>query len=464
MNIDIRYRLSFVFVFCCLFVVVACEETDNLPSDRQWISPHFVYHARESDPGVCDTTLDYLEYHFNALQSYLGFEWKSADRIEYFKFLDRKDYELNSASPDSAGCMLTINGEDPTIHAYQIMEQHELIHAYLYASGTPPDLLAEGMAHTLSPPFPVTTENTGHYPGLPSFNVSFEEAVSADVSAGAPVKRTKWWTGYLLKHYGPEAVLNIYAAWRDGTPISQVDDIFEAEIGITATDLWNSMSGITDPKETYVPVWQCVDNPLLLDDEFHVLTSTCDEPTASRTFEIDTPSDILFHHADGSRFRLGSCNKQPVPDAVHGYLSKNPYETVVHLQPGKYFVEPDRPYDTTQIAASIISPGFLSNAPQKLDPFTLSKTTVIHIPADGNSWYARYNTDTVSDITIKASRDDPSDLHDIVIEQCEGFCTDNDGFGPIASDYRIVVKAGEYMLKVTASPKRDRFVSLVIQE
>src|SRR5688500_2714642 len=47
----------------------------GLPSDIEWRSEHFVYHARAEDGDVCPAVLDQMERHFDTIVAATGLAW-----------------------------------------------------------------------------------------------------------------------------------------------------------------------------------------------------------------------------------------------------------------------------------------------------------------------------------------------------------------------------------------------------
>src|SRR4051812_17657372 len=135
-------------VWCPAFFLASCgqEAPPGLPSDIEWRSEHFVYHARAEDPDVCPSLLDQMERHFEVIRAATGVPWPEGRMIHYYKFRDASDYQAAAGCPkNSGGC-----ARDGTAYAYEALHEHELIHPYFEPLGYPPRILSEGVADLLS--------------------------------------------------------------------------------------------------------------------------------------------------------------------------------------------------------------------------------------------------------------------------------------------------------------------------
>lgn len=133
-------------LLACALAGCADEAEPGLPSDIEWRSEHFVYHAREDDTDVCPALLDRMERHFDVIHDAIGLPWPEGRVIHYYKFLDADDYAAAAGCPEeSSGCARGGNA-----YAYAAFHEHELIHTYFAALGSPPRLLSEGVADLLS--------------------------------------------------------------------------------------------------------------------------------------------------------------------------------------------------------------------------------------------------------------------------------------------------------------------------
>jgi hypothetical protein len=127
-------------------VATACGGTDDnlLPTDVHWSSEHFDYYTRAADSSVCESVTETLERHRRAVIEYLGLSDGDA-KVDYRKFRDARDYSSSSSCPDAGACTIDARVETPWV-----MDEHELIHAYLAAVGRPPPLFSERVAQALS--------------------------------------------------------------------------------------------------------------------------------------------------------------------------------------------------------------------------------------------------------------------------------------------------------------------------
>lgn len=199
-------------------IATACGGTDDnhLPADVHWSSAHFDYYTRAGDSSVCESVTETLERHRKAVIGYLGLP-DGDERIDYRKFRDARDYLSSSSCPDAGACTVEEHLETPLV-----LDEHELIHAYLRPVGRPPALLAEGVAQALS--------CLGLPSEKPDARLEWRDAVARGATREVyPLAR--WFVGYLLSASEPKVFLELYAGdWSRGTP-DEIAKRFESAYG-----------------------------------------------------------------------------------------------------------------------------------------------------------------------------------------------------------------------------------------
>ena len=194
-------------------------------------SEHFRYHYRAGDPAVCGDVLLELERHFAALGTYLGFAWPAGRKIDYWKFLDRSDFDAvhPCITPDVTAC-----APGGAIVSPAAVDRHELVHAYLAPTGLPPPLLLEGVAEGVSciGTGAADATDTTMIAAMSSADLVNWSADRAHYYAAVRLVRA------LVDAYGLPALMAVYAALDYQSSAAQIDAAFTAAFGAGLDALW----------------------------------------------------------------------------------------------------------------------------------------------------------------------------------------------------------------------------------
>jgi hypothetical protein len=303
---------------------LGCSSSPSLPDDVQWISEHFVYHARADDDSVCAGIEDTLERHFAAMQSYLGFSWPAGRAIHYYKFRNELDFTENQPCPaEASGCH-----EAGRIFTAQPLHEHELIHAYLDPLGLPPPLLLEGVAQALG------CQGYASLAGSAPPD-SWRIARRQDAYVTGP-----WLVAHLLRKYGPAPFLQLYQGrWFDATS-DELARRFEAVYGASIDEVWNDAASSTVPEVGCIFAWECA-APAALPDAPIDVASRCDRADRYRSFTL-AENALVDMTAEPQFAYLHACaNTPPAPLAELPEGLAMIGQALLELGSGSYFVQAD---------------------------------------------------------------------------------------------------------------------------
>lgn len=311
---------------------------DRLPVARVWTSEHFRYSSRADDMDVCEGVVEHMERHFEALHDYLGFDWPSDARVDYFKFRDAADARTNSScSALNASCFIAGVG----VQSAKPFERHELIHAYVAAIGDRHRLLEEGLADALS---------CGHELRKKPEAMPVQEAFAPagwkqNSRAGfrALYDSAAWFVGWLLNEHGPRRFMRLFERCLPETDYHGVAEVFAEVYGSALAEAWAAAFDSEDPDAGCVRVHECVAPAF---DEVP-LVEACDHPGGVRSLTLQHTSWVV-HDVGAFGSMLGACGASgPLPH--HAFLDARfegqRGEVFAYLlPPGRYFVtsKPDR--------------------------------------------------------------------------------------------------------------------------
>jgi hypothetical protein len=269
------------------------EGTGDLPNDFVWRSPHFVFHARARDAASCPEVLTTLEQHFEFLHGMLGFIWPTGRTIQYYKFADSADFSAHAPCPRGAGGCA--DGND--VYSYDLFEQHELVHTYLWPYGLPPPLVAEGTAVALA-----CNRSIPDWPAL---------SLSDAIRIRDPLTDTRLYdTGgrlvrHLLDSYGPELFMRFYPALRAHATFVDLDRALRGVFGAGADEIW--AAALATPASC-PPPFACSRDTLPGDGTPTPVAPTCGPP-AARTFALAADGNVAI--SGSAVTTLGSCDSIP---------------------------------------------------------------------------------------------------------------------------------------------------------
>jgi hypothetical protein len=248
------------YPFSTLLLSASClascsREKLGLPSEIEWRSEHFVYHARAADGAVCPGVLDQMERHFDTIVAATGLAWPEGRVIHYYKFVDKSDYEAASGCPrDSSGC-----AGDGNAYAYEPFHEHELVHAYFEPLGSPPRILSEGVAKVLAcSPLDFTS-------ALPDLAAAEREG-PVEIELYNPERDAPYTLGsllvsHLIATYGWEAFLDLYRGpWRSRGE-AELDQNLQDLYGTSFDSAWAIASRGAATSQC-LAAWACAAAPL----------------------------------------------------------------------------------------------------------------------------------------------------------------------------------------------------------
>ena len=412
-------------LFLVLPLSLGCGGTHerDLPDDRVWESVHFRYHTRSDDRGACEAVLEKLERHFELMQGYLSFSWPQGRKVDYFKFRDAADYAENAECPEGSGSCAS----GSTIFSPSVLEDHELIHAYLAPLALPPAFFTEGIATALACDHLFTVEEPKAWQDVVA--VPFDDDVRAHIEG-------PWFVGYLLHAYGPATFLSFYSQldYRSAT-VESISDTFETAYGASLEDVWTAALAFSH-RLLCVNLWNCSGAPLPLDGSLVSLEQACDGDDASRTFELSTPTDVVI---TSHRYFLNaplSCDVEE-PWYVGGAAEPWSYGTLynaslVTVPAGKYFVNSAAEGGLADVGIRTLPAPTYSHDCTGLEPLDLAGDELLStdfnlsVPNDGESWFVKLHL--ASGRTFYTGADATEE-----VEECSA-CDDTSSCAPVSYD------------------------------
>lgn len=303
-------------------VLAGCDGTYDLPADVRWESEHFDYLTRAGDPEICSDVLGPLEQHFALLQGYLGFAWAPGTKVSYEKMRDFSDYmQHGGCLPESGGCTF-----ESTVVSPSGMDLHELVHAYLWASGFPPPVLIEGAAVALACSPAISGEKpTESWDQLAALGYGETNRAEVYIAGG-------WLVGYLLRAYDPRLFTAAYSRLAFDADADAMDAVFREVYGQSLADIW--AAALADPAPHQVCLWQCSQPAVPLDGTPVGTGGICGTLDSFHSLRVGSTSFVGFS-STGALIGLGSCDQTPLGGTQYGPGTLDLYD----LPAGSYFVE-----------------------------------------------------------------------------------------------------------------------------
>jgi hypothetical protein len=402
----------------------------KLPADARWLSEHFDYRTRAADTTTCADVTTTLEEHFSTLNHYLGFTWPAGQRIVYYKFLDSDDFDANSDCPlEAGGCAkpATVNSPTP-------LDEHELVHAYLYPTGFPPWILVEGAATALSC-------TARHYED-PKPDLAWDQLAGVAAPTVDPVsvyRAGSWLFGYLLDVFGPGPFMTLYGTLAHNASAADMDAAFRQIYGEDLATIWAAAIGEDRPRNTCL--WECSRPPIVLDGSTIDTAGTCGAEIY-RPFTLGSDATVAFS-ISGASFTIGPCGPNRVPaGGLNGNLPGGML-ALFRLASGSYFIEHN------PIAGSITTSGdafasLASTCAAATDEAGLDRPNVYAaVPASSTPWYVpRPRSSTSAALQVQA---DPGASASICASCDASSCADPSQAGAWASGQ---------VVKLTTNPSR----------
>lgn len=354
------------------WLLAGCDGTYDLPADVRWQSPHFDYQTRAGDSQICADVLGPLEQHFAVLQSYLGFEWPPGAKVTYEKMRDFADLmQHGGCLPESGGCTF-----ESMIVSPNGMDLHELVHAYLWATGFPPPVMIEGAAVALacSPSMPggKPTESWDQLAALSYGDANREELYSAG----------GWLVGYLLREYDPRLFTTAYGRLAFDADADAMDAVFREVYGQSLAAIWAAALAETAPHQ--VCLWQCAQPAVPLDGTPVATGGVCGTLDTFHTLTVASTSFVGVSSTGSGVELVGSCDQTPLGPTAHGPGRLSLYD----LPPGSYFVASGAEPGTMTLDgsfSSLVTP--TCSAPTDLGPLAGSRGFSLTGPDTPAQWF-----------------------------------------------------------------------------
>jgi hypothetical protein len=397
----------------CLCLGAACGGQPRPPGgfagfadDQVRTGAHFRYHAHADDPWVCDGTLDELERDFAAITAELGIAWPGGDRVDYFKF--RSSAELTATGVcQAAGVACTADG---AVFAPELLNEHELVHAYLARVGQPPTFVEEGIAVVLScrpgqfsaDVLAAAAAVTG--PALAAWSRD-PAAVLPLYAAAATLVRD------LLARFGAAAFLDYYrrAAKKDPTA---VDAAFAAAFGAGIDASLAAAQASLGAGTFCADPFACGAPPLDLGGAAAAVEDRCGVDTSYRTLALPEATLVAVSEQGGGSTQIFACDQQGhAPAATVGRIAGGGGGTLLApLAAGRYSL---RHNGTPVVSAGMLSaaaadPAWLAPACDGANagayPFDQSPNELdLAAPRDTGAWYARVSVPEASSVYAGAA-------------------------------------------------------------
>ena len=380
-----RSRLtSLVPALALLALTSACEEDRDLPNDQTWESAHYRYHIRKGDQSACEDVLVQLERKFEIMVGYLGLAWPEGKKVDYYKFRDQNDYWNNAPCPKtSASCT-----EDSSVMSAYVLQEHELIHAYLAPFGFPPSFFIEGAAVALSCDSP-WDERSG--------KAGWQDVVTLTSHDINDVYKTGgWFVGHLLDHYGPAPFLVFYDRLKESASAEDIALTFQEIYGESLDAVWDAATA-AGRRVGCVNLWACQGPPLVLDGSPQTLGQACDGSDSNRTFVLASDTDLMMSYSRTHTYVPIRCDSATFIGVSGHYTGVAQPATLAHVTAGTYFVRAVMETSGTVPIRALSSGAFVRDCAQAqpvdlgTSEFTKERGLDLTIPNDGQPWFVKLN-------------------------------------------------------------------------
>jgi len=403
----------------------------RFPNDQIWTSEHFRYAARAGDTEVCAGVVDQLEAHLQAINSYLGLDWR-AGVIDYYKFRDLEDFQANANCPSgSVGCATP----SVDVRSTRVLHGHELIHVYMGPVGEPPLVFSEGIAEALS------AEGRTFPAPMPSSGWTWRDSLAApqynkDDSLNQIIYDSGgWFVTYLLSNFGPAAFVAFYGAVSRNDTADEVARQFQGVYGLDLDDVWNDVQ-TTVPQFSGVPVWECASaTPMVLGGDAAPVTGTCDGHGPFARLELASPTTFTWTDDSIPDFGIIGCDPDGGPFTQ---IEETSYSAgALALPAGKYCVTPNPPSGVNipgplatirfREASGVLAPNCDSLAPVALVP-TYDDTLTVVIANGAEPWFAMPQIPTGNSFRLRRLPDSYGQSYQSMIatveacDTCQGPC------------------------------------------
>lgn len=420
-----------------LAAAAGCQgESVDLPNDLVWKSSHFVFHARAEDSALCPDVLFRLEQHFSALQALLGFVWPDERRIQYYKFLDRSDFNAHARCASGAdGCADSVEA----VYSHRAFEEHELVHAYLWRSGVPPPVITEGTAVALSCDRAI--------PAQPSLSLNDAVRVRDALSDTRVYETGGRLVRFLLDRYGARTFMRFYSQLAFDATVDDLDRTARSVFGSGADAIW--AAALATPASC-APAFACSRDALPLDGTPVTLFPVCGVPDQFLTLNLAADAQLAI--AGPLSTSVGGCDgNSPASGRIIGYGGSGDQVGMLTLPAGHYYV--DAPSST---------PADLS-VRQALEPWTGDDCSALVPFVFGPGQYADLRVmlpSSVAKIALKLSFADPHLLsvqayapspRTTTVTVCSDCDTSSISCQHVGPSHEDVLWQGDYVVTLEAS-------------
>lgn len=314
----VTLRSMFGLAFFALQLTACSDDPPDWPQHLQEKSAHFEYWVRDDDSTSCTGITDDLERHRATLLDYLpGIEGE--ETLDYYKFRDPKDLAAHGPCNQRDGLVVQCQ-QDHRLFAHELMQQHELVHAYTMARGRSARFLDEGLAEALSCGLASRTATDVSLPELLAWSSPDHGALAAQDSASIFV-------AHLLRVAGPSAFLQLHSLLEPGANTEQVEAAFQKVYSTSAEELYQAARHATRADVGCVRAWECSGPEWDTSQPGYQYQSTCGQPSFT-PFEALEPSLFV-----GATAQLQGCDAESFSPSLPSPLA---LPVAVGLQAGRY--------------------------------------------------------------------------------------------------------------------------------
>jgi hypothetical protein len=274
--------------------------------------------VRDDDPNACTAIVDTLEQHRSALLGYLaGLENEAV--VDYYKFRDPADLAAHGPC-FHRDTLITQCQRHDQLFAHEVMQEHELVHAYTATRGRSARFLDEGLAEALSCGLETRTPSSVALAELVAWDDTDEEVLALQDAASILV-------AHLLRVRGPNTFLELHAALRFGASVEQVDEAFRRVYLTSPKELYQGAQSVAQTDLGCTRVWECAGKEWDTTARGYELQTSCGQPSFT-PFEVAEPSLFV-----GFTAQLLACDADGFSPSPAAPLS---VPTVAALEPGRY--------------------------------------------------------------------------------------------------------------------------------
>lgn len=304
--------------FFALQLTACSDAPSDWPSHLQEKSAHFKYWVRDDDSGSCAGITEDLERHRATLLTYLQ-GTGGEETIDYYKFRDPKD--LAAHGPCNQRDDLVVQCQrDHRLFAHELMQQHELVHAYTMARGRSARFLDEGLAEALSCGLASRSATEVSLPELLAWSSPDDGALAVQDSASIFV-------AHLLRVGEPSAFLELHSLLEPGANAEQVEAAFQKVYSTSAEELYQAAQHATRADVGCVRAWECSGPEWDTSQPGYQYQSACGQPSFT-SFEAVEPSLFV-----GATAQLQPCDAESFSPNAPSPLA---LPVAVGLQAGRY--------------------------------------------------------------------------------------------------------------------------------